>query len=51
MSKDIAIGPFNYAKKNLPQNYNRTIFEKSGVGGGVVALQFIDHLKRALELE
>ena len=41
MSKDIVIGPFNYAEMKLSQNFDRTIFGKKG--GGLVALQFFGH--------
>ena len=44
MSNGIVIGPFKY-KSNLKILIGR-FWEKSGMGGGLVALQFFESLKK-----
>ena len=51
ISKRIVIRPFNYAE---PNGYLKIVIgwfgKEGGIGGGLVALKFFGHLKKASEL-
>ena len=49
--KGIVIGPFKYDEQNESlKKFSRAILVRKGAAEGLVALQFLGHLKRTLEL-